>query len=195
MSGFGAARAHGGRPQLHPGERVSAISATPSGNGYWLVHATSDACSCTVHAHSHGDMSGKSLNGPIVVSIAMPTGQGYYMVGSDGGVFSFGHARFHGSTGGMRLNRPVVGISPPNRRGYWLVADDGGVFAFDVPFRGSMGAVHLNRPVNGLVAYGNGYLMAASDGGVFDFSDKPFVGSLANNPPTAPVVGVAAFTS
>ena len=103
------------------------------------------------------------------------------MVGSDGGVFSFGDARFHGSTGGMHLNKPIVGIAPtPDNRGYWLVASDGGVFAFNAPFRGSMGAHQLcNRPVNGLVAYGNGYLMVASDGGVFNFSNKPFVGSLA----------------
>ena len=80
------------------------------------------------------------LNGPIVASIATPTGHGYYMVGSDGGVFSFGDARFHGSMGGAHLNRPIVGLSPtPDNRGYWLVASDGGVFAFDAPFRGSLG--------------------------------------------------------
>jgi ribosomal protein L24E len=133
------------------------------------------------------------LNGPIVASVATPTGHGYYMIGSDGGVFSFGDAHFHGSTGSMRLNRPVVGIAPtPDNRGYWLVASDGGVFAFSAPFHGSMGSVRLNKPVNGLVAYGNGYLMVASDGGVFDFSNKAFVGSLANNPPLAPIIGIAA---
>ncbi len=114
------------------------------------------------------------------------------MVGSDGGVFSFGDARFHGSMGNARLNRPIVGLSPtPDNRGYWLVASDGGVFAFSAPFRGSLGAVVLNKPVNGLVAYGNGYLMVASDGGVFTFSNKAFVGSLGNNPPSAPIVGIA----
>ena len=58
-----------------------------------------------------------------------------------------------------------------------------------------MGGTKLNRSVDGLVAFGNGYLMAASDGGVFDFSNKPFVGSLANNPPSAPIIGLAAFSS
>jgi ribosomal protein L24E len=141
-------------------------------------------------------MSGTVLNGPIVASAATSTGRGYYMIGSDGGVFSFGDARFHGSTGSMRLNRPIVGIAPtPNNRGYWLVASDGGVFAFKAPFRGSMGAVRLNKPVAGLVAFGTGYLMVANDGGVFDFSNKAFVGSLANNPPSEPIVGIAAFTT
>ena len=114
------------------------------------------------------------------------------MVASDGGVFAFGDAKFHGSTGGIHLNQPVVGLSPtPDNRGYWLVASDGGVFAFNAPFRGSIGGVTLNKPVNGLVAFGNGYLMVASDGGVFNFSNKPFVGSLGANPPAAPIIGIA----
>jgi hypothetical protein len=118
------------------------------------------------------------------------------MVGSDGGVFAFGDARFRGSMGGRHLNQPVVGIaSTLDNAGYWLVASDGGVFAFSAPFRGSMGSVTLNRPVDGLVAYGNGYLMVASDGGVFDFSNRAFLGSLADRVLSAPIVGIAAFTT
>ncbi len=195
VSHFGAAGAHGGRPALRAGERVSTISATPAGNGYWLFTNRGRAFSFG-DAHFFGDMSAAALNGPIVASVATPTGHGYYMVGSDGGVFSFGDARFHGSTGGIHLNRPVVGIAPTaDNRGYWLVGSDGGVFAFNAPFRGSMGAIHLNQSVNGLVAYGNGYLMVASDGGVFTFSNKPFAGSLASNPPSSPVIGIAAFST
>ncbi len=195
VSHFGVAGGdHGGGPALHTGEAVSTISATPSGNGYWLFTDRGRTFAYG-DAHFYGDMSAIPLNGPIIASAATPTGHGYYMVGSDGGVFSFGDARFHGSTGNLHLNRPVVGIAPtPDNRGYWLVASDGGVFAFAARFRGSMGSVHLNRAVNGLVAYGNGYLMVASDGGVFDFSNKAFRGSLAGNPPSAPIVGIAAFT-
>ncbi len=192
VSHFGAAAGHGGHPSLRFGETVSTISATPSGNGYWLFTNRGRAFPYG-DAHFYGDMSRIVLNRPVIASVATPTGHGYYMIGSDGGVFSFGDAHFHGSTGSMRLNRPIVGIAPtPDNRGYWLVASDGGVFAFNAPFHGSMGAAHLNKPVNGLVAYGNGYLMVASDGGVFDFSNKAFVGSLANNPPLAPIVGIAA---
>ena len=192
---FGTAADHGGRPALRAGEAVSTISATPSGNGYWLFTNRGRAFGFG-DAHTYGDMSAVRLNGPIVASSATPTGHGYYMVGSDGGVFSFGDARFHGSTGGIHLNKPVVGISPtPDNRGYWLVASDGGVFAFAAPFRGSMGHAKLNKPVNGLVSFGNGYLMVASDGGVFDFSDKPFAGSLGGVPPSAPIIGITAFTT
>ena len=56
---------------------------------------------------------------------------GYWQVGSDGGIFSFGGAQFYGSTGSMHLNKPVVGMAAtPDGNGYWLVASDGGVFAF-----------------------------------------------------------------
>ena len=50
---------------------------------------------------------------------------------ADGGVFSFGDARFRGSTGAIRLNQPIIGLAPtPTGDGYWLVARDGGVFTF-----------------------------------------------------------------
>lgn len=194
VSGFGSARSFGGSPALGAGELVSTISATADDNGYWLFTNRGRAFPFG-DANSYGDMSGTPLNGPIVASVATPTGHGYYMVGSDGGIFSFGDAHFHGSTGGMHLNKPIVGIAPtPNGKGYWLVASDGGVFAFGSPFRGSMGGTHLNQPVDGLVAFGNGYLMVASDGGIFDFSNKSFLGSLPPTPPTAPIVGIAAFS-
>src|SRR4051812_20672859 len=66
---------------------------------------------------------------------------GYWMVGSDGGVFGFADAGFHGSTGGQHLNQPIVGMAAtPSGGGYWLVARDGGVFAFgDAHFYGSTG--------------------------------------------------------
>ena len=40
---------------------------------------------------------------------------GYWLVASDGGIFAFGDAAFLGSTGAIRLNRPMVGMAamPP----------------------------------------------------------------------------------
>jgi hypothetical protein len=37
-------------------------------------------------------------------------GDGYWEVASDGGIFSFGDARFAGSEAGNHLNGPVVGM-------------------------------------------------------------------------------------
>ena len=60
-----------------------------------------------------------------------PRRRGYWEVASDGGLFAFGDAPFHGSMGGQPLNKPIVGIAAtPDGKGYWEVASDGGVFAF-----------------------------------------------------------------
>ncbi|MDA8367272.1 MAG: hypothetical protein M0Z62_10010, partial [Actinomycetota bacterium] len=79
------------------------------------------------------------LNKPVVGMAATPDGGGYWLVAADGGIFSFGDARFHGSTGALVLNQPIVGMAAtPDGGGYWLVAADGGIFTFgDAPFKGS----------------------------------------------------------
>jgi hypothetical protein len=119
----------------------------------------------------------------------------YRLVASDGGVFSFGDAGFFGSTGAIRLNRPIVGMAAsPSGNGYWLVASDGGVFSFgDAGFFGSTGAIRLNRPIVGMAASpsGNGYWLVASDGGVFSFGDAGFEGSTASVALASPVVGMS----
>ncbi|MGH8976308.1 MAG: Calx-beta domain-containing protein, partial [Acidimicrobiia bacterium] len=40
-----------------------------------------------------------------------PEGQGYWFVASDGGIFAYADSKFYGSTGSVRLNQPVVGMS------------------------------------------------------------------------------------
>ncbi len=114
---------------------------------------------------------------------ATPDGQGYWLVASDGGIFTFGDANFYGSTGALHLNQPIVGMAPtPDGLGYWLVASDGGIFTFgDASFYGSTGALHLNEPIVGMAPTpdGQGYWLVASDGGIFTFGDASFDGSLA----------------
>ena len=119
----------------------------------------------------------------------------YWLVASDGGIFAFGGAGFYGSTGNIRLNRPVVGMAGTgDSAGYWLVASDGGIFAFgDAGFYGSMGNHPLNKPVVGMASTpdGKGYWLVASDGGIFAFGDAGFYGSMGNHPLNKPVVGMA----
>ena len=57
-----------------------------------------------------GSTGGMHLNAPVVSMAATPDG-GALARASDGGVYSFGDARFMGSTGGMHLNAPVVGAA------------------------------------------------------------------------------------
>ena len=141
----------------------------------------------------------QALNNPVDPAVGMaptPDGNGYWVVASDGGVFSFGDARFYGSTGSITLNRPVVGMAPtPDGRGYWLVASDGGVFSFgNARFYGSTGSITLNRPVVGIASTpdGRGYWLVASDGGIFSYGDARFDGSTGNIALNKPVVGMAA---
>ncbi|HEY7947215.1 MAG TPA: IPT/TIG domain-containing protein [Acidimicrobiales bacterium] len=134
---------------------------------------------------------------PAFVGMATnPTGSGYWEVASDGGVFTFGGATFHGSMGGRLLNGPIVGMAATaDGGGYWLVASDGGVFAFgDAGFHGSAGNVRLNRPIVGIAptADGGGYWLVASDGGVFSYGDAGFHGSMGGRPLNQPMVGMAA---
>jgi hypothetical protein len=84
-------------------------------------------------------------------------GSGYWLVASDGGVFTYGTAQFYGSMGGKHLTSPITGIvATSDGHGYWLVAKDGGIFAFgDAAFDGSMGGKTLAAPVVGMTSTGN----------------------------------------
>ena len=92
--------------------------------------------------------------GPCAPRVATPSGNGYWLVASDGGIYSFGDASFKGSTGATPLNKPIVGMAAtPSGNGYWLVASDGGIFSFgDASFKGSTGATPLNKPIVGMAA-------------------------------------------
>jgi hypothetical protein len=142
---------------------------------------------------------GLSAAGAWFTYVLPPVRQGYWMVASDGGIFSFGTAAFHGSTGMKHLNQPIVGMAAtPSGNGYWLVASDGGIFSFgDAQFHGSTGAIRLNKPIVGMAATpsGNGYWLVASDGGIFSFGDAQFHGSTGAIRLNQPIVGMAAMPS
>jgi len=176
---------------LSPGEKAAALSSMPAGDGYWIFTDRGRVLAFGTARH-FGDMSGVTLNGPVLDAVATPAGEGYWMVASDGGVFTFGNAKFYGSTGNLKLNQPVMSMAPdPDGSGYWLVASDGGIFAFEAGFYGSMGATPLNKPISGIVPGRGGYMMVGEDGGIFAFGNVAFHGSLGANPPARPVVAVA----
>jgi hypothetical protein len=143
-----------------------------------------------------GAPSAIALHARLVGMAAHPKQPGYWLLGQDGGVFTYGRARFFGSTGNLRLNAPVVGIaSTPTGNGYYLVAEDGGVFTFgDAKFRGSTGNLHLSAPVTAIAITpsGRGYWLLARDGGVFAFGDAKFQGAMAGFAIGAPFVGIDA---
>ena len=105
-----------------------------------------------------------ATSAPVVGMAATPSGNGYWMVASDGGIFALGDAKFKGSMGNITLVSPVTGMArTPSGNGYWMVAEDGGVFTFgDARFFGRPDLGNSSRGVD-LAARrtGRGYWVSA----------------------------------
>jgi hypothetical protein len=82
---------------------------------------------------------------------ATPDGGGYWLVASDGGVFSFGNATFLGSVPGQGIASrvPIDGVvATPDGGGYWVVGNDGSLYSYgDAAFLGSLIGLHLAEPI------------------------------------------------
>jgi hypothetical protein len=141
----------------------SAITGYEAFEGTVEACSTSGATSCIVAGLTNGTsytFTVEALNAigssaPSNAASATPKApatEGYWLVGADGGVFSFGDATFHGSEGGKHLNAPIVAIaSTPDGGGYWLVGADGSVLSYGkAQFEGSMGRRPLTAPVVGI---------------------------------------------
>ncbi len=176
-----------------PAGSVVGSAALPSGAGYYEVDSAGDVAAFGA-ATCYGAMTGTPLNKPVVGMAVDPATGGYWLVATDGGIFSF-NAPFYGSTGNIVLNKPIVGMAPtPSGGGYWMVASDGGVFTFgNNQFYGSTGNLVLNKPVVGMAVdpATGGYWLVATDGGIFSFN-APFFGSTGAIRLNQPVVGMAA---
>ncbi len=192
----GAPILHSDASRLGPGGESLVQDA--AGNWWMAYHAWDGPASA--YSYAAGDFRSLWI-APVTFSGGTPevaageAPEGYHMFAQDGGVFTFGAARFAGSMGGTALHAPVVaGASDTATGGYWEVGADGGIFAFDAPFAGSMGGRGLAAPVVGMTptADGHGYWLVASDGGIFAFGDAGFFGSLGGRHLAAPVVGMAA---
>ena len=62
---------------------------------------------------------------------ATPDGKGYWLVGADGGIFSFGDAGFYGSAGSANLPDSVVGmVASPDGGGYLIATANGVVLNY-----------------------------------------------------------------
>ncbi len=180
--------------------QVSGAAVPPVGHSaggqiqtnFWL--ATRAGAMYAFGVPSYGSPNGP-LNQPIVGVVPSGDQHGYWMVASDGGIFSYGDAPFFGSTGNIRLNQPIVGLAATrDQHGYWLVASDGGIFSYgDAPFFGSTGSLVLNKPIVGMAPTpdGHGYWLVASDGGIFSFGDAVFYGSTGALTLQKPVISMA----
>jgi hypothetical protein len=125
---------------------------------------------------------------------ATRSGHGYWLVASDGGVFSFGDATFQGAGTSVRHGAAIVGMARSRSGfGYYLLAADGGVMAFgDARYAGSaIDGQHLATSI-AVPRNGRGYFVARTDGGVVGRGGaQSFAAPLDFNTAQHPVIGIA----
>ena len=135
----------------------------------------------------------------VTPSAGMTGANGYRMVAADGGIFTFGDRMFHGSTGSLVLNKPIVGGATDisDYDGYWIVASDGGVFTFNAEFHGSLGGQALPAPAVEIepTPTGKGYWIVLANGKVYTFGDANFFGDISGTPLNKPVIGMSVTPS
>jgi alpha-tubulin suppressor-like RCC1 family protein len=147
------------------------------------------------------------LNSPIVDARLTTTGNGYWMLAEDGGIFSFGDAKFSGSVpqrpSSEWLGEEIISFAPDlDGTGYVIAAKSGKAWWFEHATRkqlpdvleAAFGTRTLNASIVAVMARRcGGYLMVANDGGVFatPMSDCGFQGSLGANPPDTKIIALA----
>ena len=116
---------------------------------------------------------------------------GYRLVASDGGIFSFGNAKFSGSLGGQAISSPIVGLAsmPYTAGAYWMVSADGQVYSFGgaTNYGSALGVASAPIVAMATTADGDGYWLVDNSGRVYAYGDAKSYGDL-------PSIGVAAAT-
>ncbi len=114
---------------------------TRNGGGYIVTSASNGG----VYPYPGGTLvyygPGSALSGWLVGTAVSPSGNGAWEAGLDGGVETYGDAKFFGSVPGsnVTLKAPVTAIAAlPNGLGYWLLGANGTVFSY--------GAAHFFGP-------------------------------------------------
>jgi hypothetical protein len=181
---MGSAQFYGSAGSLLLQRPIVGIVPTKDDEGYWLDASDGGVFSYgdtqfygsipELGIHPYGSGLPESLNAPIVGMVPSSDDGGYFMVGSDGGVFAFGDAMYAGSCPGIGgCSGTAIAVMPDaSGGGYWVVTKTGNVYAFgDAPSFGSPGPQSV--PVTSAVRTpdGKGYWILFANGEVANFGD------------------------
>jgi hypothetical protein len=108
---FGDARFHGSTGSMVLNSPVISMAPTPDGAGYWLV--ARDGGLFAFDAPYYGSIPGEQLeNYPGAVQVrSTEFGKGYYIADANGGISTFGDARFLGADPSQRAPRGAVDLA------------------------------------------------------------------------------------
>lgn len=159
-------------PCTSPANGQAVGMAPASTAGYWIATSYGGVINCGNGVSWYGSPASQTqghVPSPVVgIASAAPLGgSGYYVVTAAGNVFNY-DAPWFGSTAGISLPSPVVGMTVTST-GYLLTTAKGNVFNFNTPWHGGTAGVALATPVVSITTSGSGYLLATSGGNVFNF--------------------------
>src|SRR2546423_13903578 len=101
------------------------LTFTPAGAGARSAMVTFN--DSAPEGHQDVALSGTGQVAPAALPPPPTPAGGYWLSATDGGIFNFGTAGFFGSTGAIKLNKPIVGMAAaPSGQGYWLGGSGGG---------------------------------------------------------------------
>lgn len=176
-----------------PNADITAIAATPTGLGYWILLANGRVFSFG-DARYYGNALHRS-SVPLMSIASTPSGLGYWLLASNGYVFAFGDARSYGNAYGKLRTWAVSMTATPSGRGYWLQTLTGSVLAYgDAVDRGGVSRMGLcvARSTIGLAASpdGGGYAVLGGDGRVYAFGNVASRGYIVSKTGAAAIVVV-----
>jgi CHAP domain len=142
---YGSTQPSGSIPVTYQSEQIQAamhwlvrrhgmLDTMPVGSGF-VVARPDGAVDSFGNAPNYGSMAGKKMNAPIVGIALTPSGKGYWLLGEDGGVFTFGDALYKGPLPkyliqwkiGLGTQSPLIGIRRGDTNGdYTIVSDNPG---------------------------------------------------------------------
>jgi YVTN family beta-propeller protein len=117
---------------------------------------------------------------------------GYWMLRSDGAVYSFGDAPGGGAGPVLPFGLTAAGIAPsPSGLGYWVADTFGGVYSFRAPLFPGRPALHAGEKITSIsaTASGAGYWLFSSEGRVFTYGDAQYFGDMGGTRLNGPVLG------